>query len=386
MGNKHPKKINKKEKNIIENNIKKEIREYRIKDKYKYNILFIGESNTGTKTSLIRRITEDKFIDKSEVHKKIINKLIYEKDDKEIILYLIDINGKKEMRYLCKQYYENADCIILGYDATNKKSFEEVQDYWSQQIKQINKNILVYLLGNKIDLKSEIVIKEIKGKQFALFYHYKYFSISVKENINIQDFITDLKSNIENNVNNNINNGIKEIIFGSPSKQSYKTVLLGDSGVGSKTSLVNSLVNNHYDPGVMSTTGASYSFKSVQLKNGKELKVEFWDTAGQERYKGLTKFFYKDCDCIILGYDVTRNESFNNIKTYWFPTSKENSNANLIYLLGNKIDLIENRTVDENEARNYAEQNNIRYFEISCKTYIGLNEFFDDLVNELIKI
>ena len=83
---------------------------------------------------------------------------------------------------------------------------------------------------------------------------------------------------------------------------------------------------------------------------------------------------------------MTRYKSFNDIKTYWYPSSKENSNANLIYLLGNKIDLINDRTVDENEARNYAEQNNIRYFEISCKTYIGLNEFFDDLVNELIKI
>ena len=55
----------------------------------------------------------------------------------------------------------------------------------------------------------------------------------------------------------------------------------------------------------------------------------------------------------------------------------------MIYLVGNKVDLYDRREVSEEEVIQYAESLNLRYFEISCKTDIGLNEFYNDLVNHI---
>ena len=144
--------------------IKKEKIEYKEKNRYKYNILFIGESGIGTKTSLIKRIIEGKFNEIKEDYKEKCENLIFEKDDKEIIFYLIDTSGDKEKRDLSKIYYKYADCIIMGYDVTNKNSFQEIIDYWYEQIKQLCNTNLIYLLGNKIDLNEEIKEREKEGK------------------------------------------------------------------------------------------------------------------------------------------------------------------------------------------------------------------------------
>ena len=118
MGNNHNKKEIKKNNDIKTNdNI--------IKEQYKYNILLIGESNIGTKTSLIKRIIEGKFIDINYKEREKCKNLIYETDNKKIILYLIETNGKKDKRELAKKYFKTADCIIMGYDVTNRESFQE---------------------------------------------------------------------------------------------------------------------------------------------------------------------------------------------------------------------------------------------------------------------
>ena len=97
--------------------------------KYKYNILFIGETGIGTKTSLIKRIIEGKFIENIEEDEEKCFNFSFKKKNKEFILYLIDTSGKTEKRDLCKNYYKNADCIIMGYDVIKRESFEEITNY-----------------------------------------------------------------------------------------------------------------------------------------------------------------------------------------------------------------------------------------------------------------
>ena len=168
-------------------------------------------------------------------------------------------------------------------------------------------------------------------------------------------------------------------------KKKNIVVLLGDSGVGSKTSFLNRVIDNTFDPSCMSTSGGVYAEKIINLYNGKVFNIDFWDTPGQERYRSLNKPFLKNTDCIMLGYDVTRIESFKNIKEFWYKFSKEYSEADLIYLVGNKIDLYEDRCVEEDEALKYCEEMNIKYFEISCKISSGIQKLIDDLTDQLIK-
>ena len=213
MGNKHDI-YNKTNRN--ENDIKSKDIDINISSKkiiYKSNIVFVGEKGTGTKTSLIKRIKEGKYIGNIDTYKEIIEKIIYEKDNKEFILYLIDTDTGKEKtnltlknneNYEYTNYYKNADFIIMGYDVTNKQSFEEIKSFWYDKIKENTQTNSIYLLGNKIDLQKNIKVDLNDVNNFSVSHKIKHFSISVKNGKNIQNFIDDLQFNISNIYNKNI--------------------------------------------------------------------------------------------------------------------------------------------------------------------------------------
>ena len=106
--------------------------------------------------------------------------------------------------------------------------------------------------------------------------------------------------------------------------ESFKVVLVGESGVG-KTSIITQFIDQTFQEDQQSTTGGTFSTKSVICEGGKILKFEIWDTAGQEKYRSLTTMFYKDANAAVMVYDVTRKESFDEIKNYWSNQIKENS-------------------------------------------------------------
>ena len=109
-----------------------------------------------------------------------------------------------------------------------------------------------------------------------------------------------------------------------------KVVLLGESGVG-KTCIIARFINNVFQDNIISTTGASYTGKTLTFDeyNGKSIKFEIWDTAGQEKYRSLTKIFYKDAGVAILVYDISRKESFDEIKNYWYNQVKDYAPKNI---------------------------------------------------------
>ena len=112
--------------------------------------------------------------------------------------------------------------------------------------------------------------------------------------------------------------------------KSVKAVLLGESGVG-KTCIIARFINNTFEENLISTTGASYAGKTMTFDEygGKSIKFEIWDTAGQEKYRSLTKIFYKDAGAAILVYDITRKESYEEIKKYWINQIKDFAPKNI---------------------------------------------------------
>ena len=110
--------------------------------------------------------------------------------------------------------------------------------------------------------------------------------------------------------------------------ESFKVVLVGESGVG-KTSIISQFVDQTFQEDQQSTTGGTFSTKSILCEGGKTLKFEIWDTAGQEKYRSLTKIFYKDAGVAILCYDITRKESFEEIQKYWYNQVKEYAPKNI---------------------------------------------------------
>ena len=109
----------------------------------------------------------------------------------------------------------------------------------------------------------------------------------------------------------------------------FKVVLIGESGVG-KTSIIARYIINTFTSTLNPTAGANFTTKNFNIKGFKqEIKFEIWDTAGQEKYRSLAKVFYKNAHICILVYDITRKDSFEQIKNYWINEVKENSLPNM---------------------------------------------------------
>ena len=104
--------------------------------------------------------------------------------------------------------------------------------------------------------------------------------------------------------------------------QSYKVVLVGESGIG-KTSIINYFIYETYDDSVNSSTSVGFVSKEMNF-NERNIKFDIWDTAGQEKYRSLTKIFYTNSNVAILVYDITNRKSFEEIKNYWYKQIQQN--------------------------------------------------------------
>ena len=91
-----------------------------------------------------------------------------------------------------------------------------------------------------------------------------------------------------------------------------KIMILGDSGVG-KTNLLLKYMDEFINENYIATLGIDYKTKNV-VYNDTNVSLQIWDTAGQERFKSVTKSFLKGTDGIIFMYDITRKDSFLNLK------------------------------------------------------------------------
>ena len=154
-----------------------------------------------------------------------------------------------------------------------------------------------------------------------------------------------------------------------------KIILLGKNNVG-KTSLILQYSSNIFQEELASTIGAEYISKDLFF-NDQKLTLNIWDTSGQERYRSLSKIYFKNSHIIILVYDITSKESFNDIINFWYNYVTENLGNNLIYaIVANKSDLYLNEQVSHEEGENYAKKINAFYFETSAKHNEGINEMF----------
>ena len=108
----------------------------------------------------------------------------------------------------------------------------------------------------------------------------------------------------------------------------FKVCLVGESGVG-KTCIIDRFVRNIFREDEPPSISASYSKKFLQFDDGKTIEFHIWDTAGQEKYRSIGKLFYKDSHAVILVYDITCQNSFDEIKKFWYKEIKEHTSENI---------------------------------------------------------
>ena len=119
--------------------------------------------------------------------------------------------------------------------------------------------------------------------------------------------------------------------------------------------------------------------------NGKKVKLQIWDTAGQERFKNITASYYRGGNGVLVVYDITDRDSFENLNS-WLIEIEKNANKNVYKLLiGNKSDLEEKRKVTYQEGKDFATSNGMQFMETSAKTASKVQEAFELLTQEIIK-
>ena len=165
----------------------------------------------------------------------------------------------------------------------------------------------------------------------------------------------------------------------------YKILLLGDSSVGKSCFLLR-YCDKTFQNAHLVTIGLDYRLKSMKLKSGKNIKLQIWDTAGQDRFRAITKNYFKGSHGIILIYDVTNRQTFENVKS-WISQIREEASKNvIIYIAANKIDMEDGRIVNKEEGKKFAEEFGLPYIETSAKNGININETFEDIAEKIDKI
>ncbi|PIM99760.1 GTPase Rab1/YPT1, small G protein superfamily [Handroanthus impetiginosus] len=163
----------------------------------------------------------------------------------------------------------------------------------------------------------------------------------------------------------------------------FKLLLIGDSSVG-KSCLLLRFADDSYVDSYISTIGVDFKIRTVELE-GKTIKLQIWDTAGQERFRTITSSYYRGAHGIIIVYDVTEKESFNNVKQ-WLNEIDRYANDNVCKLLvGNKCDLVESKVVDTETAKAFADELGIPFLETSAKDAINVEQAFLTMAAEIKK-
>ena len=161
----------------------------------------------------------------------------------------------------------------------------------------------------------------------------------------------------------------------SESNVSYtiKIFILGNFEVG-KTSLINKYVKNTFIDCYLPTIGFDFSSKIITLPAEKNVEIFFYDTAGQERYRSIAFNLIKSADGAMLIYDITKKETFKAIPK-WIQSVRENKGNDFpITLIGNKVDLKEEREVETEEGKELAEEYGFSFFEASSKEGTNIHE------------
>ena len=161
----------------------------------------------------------------------------------------------------------------------------------------------------------------------------------------------------------------------------YKILLLGDTDVG-KTSLIIRYLEDKFDENYTSTIGLDVRYKDM-VKNNKKIRLNIWDTAGQERFRSMTNNLLNGAHGIILVCDITNKNTFETVK-HWLRDNSYIHEGNIeIIIVGNKIDLENEREISKDAIKEFGKKNNIEVFNTSAKTGEGVKEAFECLINKL---
>ena len=163
----------------------------------------------------------------------------------------------------------------------------------------------------------------------------------------------------------------------------FKILLIGDLGVG-KSCVILRYVEGDFPGNIMSSIGVYFKTKQIELDEH-SIKMQIWDTAGHEKFRTITTSYYKSAQAIIILYDITQKSSFEHIRNWITEIDKFGKQGVLKVIVGNKLDLENNRKISKEDAENLALKYGVKLWEVSAKDNTNIEEMFVDTIKTLLE-
>ncbi|KAJ6240658.1 small rab-related gtpase [Anaeramoeba flamelloides] len=162
-----------------------------------------------------------------------------------------------------------------------------------------------------------------------------------------------------------------------------KFLIVGDSKCG-KTNIFLRFTGDQFNKNMPSTLGVDVREKKEKLNNNKKVKFFVWDTYSQEHLRVNLNLYFRGAHGIILVYDVTRRETFDNLEDWINKIYMYASSDVKIMLIGNKIDLEEKQYVTKEEGLEFARNHKMMFIQTSANTKEGIRQAFHKLARKII--
>ena len=300
---------------------------------------------------------------------------------------------------LLEAFLFDCQCSLFLVDGKNKESTNSVKVI----MKKINNEKYPFMKRLIVENKSDIIPEEENEEIKKLLNYYPFLDnikISLKTGNNLENLLIQIYDKINSNSS-------EENLFPLDKVNKYTTILyqkeeyegsislmlLGDGRVG-KSNFMTRYANNKFSDEYLMTVGYNEAIKTLKIDNKNIYQLRLVDTAGQERYMSMPRNYYKNSDGILLLYDVESKESFKNIEIWMNDikeyTDKKDDNI-VIYLIGNKIDLIYNdnnndeEKVTKEEIEELANSLKVKYYDISCKWNLNIDEVMARIILDCLK-
>ena len=151
----------------------------------------------------------------------------------------------------------------------------------------------------------------------------------------------------------------------------YKMIFVGDQSTG-KSCILNRFANNQFDEQYQATIGLDFQSKNIIIKD-QDVRILLYDTAGQEKFRSLIPMYIRESQIVLFVYDITRKDSFNSIPKWFSDVLDIKSNEAVFVLIGNKIDLENERKVSFKEGKQFADEQKLEMDLKICLIIIFLN-------------
>ncbi len=176
-----------------------------------------------------------------------------------------------------------------------------------------------------------------------------------------------------------------EIVFKGRTEAIYKVIVIGDPAVG-KTSLLTKFAKNKFEEKYLPTVGTNIMKEPIELEGTNvTVNLMFWDIAGQPQFYMLHRPYFNGADGVFLVFDITRSSTFSNVNNWYSAAVKYGLSGIPRLLIGNKVDLKEERKIILPMAEHLSEKLNAPYFETSARTGENVKVIFHKIAELVYK-